>query len=176
MESTEIFRANGGFIKQIKLPYTTYILKFLVKNTIVLGHNFIIYFLVLAAFKLNPGWPFLFVFPGMLILIINLYWMSLLIALLSTRFRDITPIVTSCMQILFFITPISWTPKLLGTESLIFRLNPFVYLLDLVRNPLLGREIPLSSWSICSCIAGIGIVATLLLFDRVRTRIPFWLD
>jgi ABC-type polysaccharide/polyol phosphate export permease len=176
MESTEIFRANAGFIKQIKLPYTTYILKFLVKNTIVLGHNFIIYFLVLAAFKLNPGWPFLFVFPGMLLLIINLYWMSLLIALLSTRFRDITPIVTSCMQILFFITPISWTPKLLGTESLIVRLNPFVYLLDLVRNPLLGREIPLSSWSICSCIAGIGITATLLLFNRVRTRIPFWLD
>ncbi len=176
MESTEIFRANSSFIKQISLPYTTYILKFLVKNVIVLAHNFIIYFLVLAAFKLNPGWRFLAVFPGALLLIINLYWMSLLIALLSTRFRDITPIVTSCMQILFFITPISWTPKLLGTESLIVQLNPFVYLLDLVRNPLLGHEILFNSWCICLSIAGIGFLASLTLFNCVRTRIPFWLD
>ncbi len=176
MESTEIFKANSGFIKQINLPYTTYILKFLVKNIIILFHNFIIYFLVLAVFKLNPGWRFLVVVPGALLLIINLYWMSLLIALLSTRFRDITPIITSCMQILFFITPISWTPKLLKTESLIVQFNPFVYLLDLVRNPLLGNEVPLSSWSICLSIAGIGFLVSLTLFNRVRTRIPFWLD
>lgn len=175
-ESTEIFKASSGLIKQIHLPYSLYILKFLVKNVIILGHNFIIYFLVMAAFQLNPGWPFFFVFPGILLLITNIYWISLLIALVSTRFRDITPIVTSCIQILFFITPVSWTPKLLGANSLIVQLNPFVYLLDLVRNPLLGEEIPLSSWSISLMLAAVGFCGTLSLFNRVRARIPFWLD
>lgn len=176
IESTEIFRMNGGMIKQIKLPYSLYIMKFMVKNIIVLAHNFIVYFLVLAAFKLNPGWNFLFVIPGFLLLVVNMYWISLVVALISTRFRDMVPIVTSCIQILFFITPISWTPKLLGQDSLIVQLNPFVYFLDLVRNPLLGQTIELSSWVTASGIAAVGLMVSLSLFNRIRSRIPFWID
>jgi ABC-type polysaccharide/polyol phosphate export permease len=176
IESTEIFKVNSNLIRQIKLPYTIYIMKFLVKNGIVLGHNFIIYFLVLAAFKINPGWSFFFLLPGFLLLTINLYWITLFIALISTRFRDIAPIVNSCIQILFFITPISWTPKLLGSNSLLVQLNPFVYLLDLVRNPLLGQPIPLLSWEVCTAMATCGLIIVLGLFNRVSPRIPFWLD
>lgn len=176
IESTEIFKAHSGMIKQIKLPYSLYILKSLVKSLIVLAHNFIIYLLVIAIFQVNPGWSFFLFFPGLLLLVVNLYWMTLFIALLSTRFRDIAPIVISCMQILFFITPISWTPKLLGTESLIVKLNPFVYFLDMVRNPLLGKPIDPSSLSITLCITLVGLIGTLSIFNRVRPRIPFWLD
>lgn len=176
IESTEIFKTNSSLIKQIKLPYSLYILRFLVKNVIVLGHNFIIYFLVMLAFHLHPGWQFFLVFPGMALLLINMYWISLLVALLSTRFRDIAPIVASCIQILFFITPISWAPKLLGSESWIVQLNPFVYFLDLVRNPLLGQEIPAYSWLVCLSIAIVGLLCSLALFSRAQTRIPFWLD
>jgi ABC-type polysaccharide/polyol phosphate export permease len=175
-ESTEIFRANSGLIKQIKLPYTTYILKFLVKNTIILAHNLIIYCLVLVVFQLNPGWQIFSIFPGMLLLTINLYWICLFTALISTRFRDIAPIVSSCIQILFFITPISWTPKLIGSDSLMIKLNPFVYLLDLVRTPLLGQKIAGSSWGVCLLIAMSGFFISFYLFSRARTRIPFWLD
>ena len=175
-ESTEIFKANGDLIKQINLPYSLYIFKFLVKNGIVLGHNFIIYLLVIAFFKVNPGWNGLMLIPGTLLLLVNLYWITLFVALVSTRFRDISPIVSSCMQILFFITPISWTPKLLTADSLIVKLNPFVYLMDLVRNPILGKAVPLESWVISSSIAMIGLIGALALFNRVRVRIPFWLD
>ena len=176
IESTDIFKANAGMIKQIHLPYSLYILKFLVRNLIILAHNSIVYLLVMIAFQFNPGWQFLLVFPGMLLLIVNMYWITLFVALLSTRFRDISPIITSCIQILFFITPISWTPKLLGTDSLIVQLNPFVYFLDLVRNPLLGRPIGSNSLSISLAIAAVGLIGTLSLFSRVRSRIPFWLD
>ena len=176
IESTEIFKVHGAMIKQIKLPYSLYILKLLVKNGIVLGHNFIIYLLVILVFQINPGWQALALIPGMALLLLNIYWMSLFIALLSTRFRDIAPIVTSCIQILFFITPISWTAELLGTSSLIVQLNPFVYLLELVRNPLLGKAIGVNAVAVALALGLVGLSGTLSLFHRTYTRIPFWLD
>jgi ABC-2 type transport system permease protein/lipopolysaccharide transport system permease protein len=175
-EATEILKSNNGFIKQVKLPYNIYLLKFFTKNLIILAHNLVVYFLVIAYFKINPGWNFLFAIPGMLLLTINLYWICLLVTLVSTRFRDMIPIITTCLQILFFVTPISWTPKLLGENSILIKLNPFVYLLDIVRQPLLGNIPTPMTWMITSLMACLGLAITLKIFSRSRTRIPFWID
>lgn len=175
-ESTDIFNINSGFIKQVKLPYSLYVLKFLTKNVIFLAHNFVVYLLVIWFFRLNPGWNVLLALPGMLLLIINMYWICLLVTMISTRFRDMVPIFNSCMQILFFITPISWMPKLLGENSMVVRLNPFVYFLDAVRQPLLGNVPALSTWVVCVSISLLGGVASLYVFSRARPRIPFWID
>lgn len=175
-EATEIFKMHSGYIKQIKLPYNLYILKFLTRNFIYLAHNFVVYFLVAGFYKLNLGLPGLLALPGMLLLLINMYWICLLITLISTRYRDMTPIVNSMVQILFFVTPISWMPKLLGPNSLVVILNPFVHLLDIVRKPLLGQVAPLSSWVAAGVVAVIGSWVTLKIFSVARTRIPFWVD
>lgn len=175
-ESTELFKIHSGFIKQVNLPYNLYALKFFTRNVIVLGHNFAVYFLVIFFFQLNPGWTSLLVIPGLALLFINIYWICLSVAIISTRFRDMVPIINSCMQMLFFITPISWMPKLLGENSIIVKLNPFVYFLEAVRQPLLGISPPLSVWAINACIAVAGLCLSLRLFGSVRTRIAFWVD
>ena len=175
-EATDLFKMHSGFIKQVKLPYNLYILKFLTRNVIFLAHNFVVYFLVIAFFKFNPGWKSLLAIPGLLILLVNMYWISLLVALISTRFRDMVPIINSCMQLLFFVTPISWMPKLLEGNSILVKFNPFVFFLDIVRQPLLGAYAPLNYWVINLCIAFIGLSLSLHFFSRVRSRIPFWVD
>ncbi|MBI2742391.1 MAG: ABC transporter permease [Chlamydiales bacterium] len=175
-ESTELFRANASFIKQIKLPYNLYVLKFLTRNLIFFAHNFVVYLLVLWFFKLNPGLNVLMAIPGLLLLTINLYWICLVVALISTRFRDMVPIINSCLQILFFVTPISWMPKLLGENSIVVKLNPFVYFLDLVRQPLLGSLPTPTTWIVASCFALVGSWISLNIFSRARARIPFWID
>lgn len=175
-DSTEIFRSNSGFIKQVKLPYNIYFLKFFVKNAIFLAHNFVIYLLVICFFKFNPGWKILLALPGFALLCVNLYWISLLVSMVSTRFRDMVPIVNSCVQIAFFITPISWMPKLLGADSILIKLNPLVYFLDIVRQPLLGSCASLSCWMVNLGIALVGLSLSLSIFSYMKTRIPFWID
>jgi ABC-type polysaccharide/polyol phosphate export permease len=175
-EATDIFRNNSGFIKQINLPYNLYVLKFITKNVSFLAHNFIVYFLVICFFKSNPGWVGLLAIPGILLLIINMYWISLLVALISTRFRDMVPIINSAVQIMFFVTPISWMPKLLGENSIIVKLNPLVYLLDAARLPLQGIAPSLNTWTIDIGIACLGLILSFTVFDSVRSRIPFWVD
>ena len=175
-ESTDLFKNHSGFIKQLNLPYNLYIFKYLTRNVVILAHNFVVYLLVILFFKLNPGWNVLFAIPGILLLIVNLYWVCLLTALISTRFRDMIPIINSCVQILFFVTPISWMPKLIGQNSIILKFNPLVYFLDIVRQPLLGIQPPLYYWTISLCITAVGLAITLSVFSSVRSRIPFWID
>lgn len=175
-ESTDIFRMNSGFIKQINLPYNLYILKFLTKHVSFIAHNFIVYFLVIGFFKFNPGWVGLLAIPGVLLLIVNMYWVSLLVAVVSTRFRDMVPIINSAVQIMFFVTPISWMPKLLGETSIIVKLNPLVYLLDVARLPLQGIAPSMNTWALAIVIACLGVIISLAVFNSVRSRIPFWVD
>ena len=175
-DSTDIFRSHGGFIKQLKLPYNLYVLKFISKNVIFLAHNFVVYLLVMWFFNLNPGWKGLLAIPGLMLLILNMYWICLLTALISTRFRDMVPIVNSSLQLLFFITPISWMPHLLGSHSMIVRLNPFFYFIDIVRQPLLGADVSFSAWAIAAGAALVGFGFTFGIFSIVRSKIPFWID
>ncbi len=175
-ESTDLFKANIGLIKQVKLPYNLYVLKFFTRNILFLAHNFVVYVLVMVFFQKNPGWNCLYAIPGMLLLILNLYWICLLVAIISTRFRDMVPIITNILQIFFFITPISWMPKLLGQDSLIVKINPFVYFLESIRQPLLGHSPPLNLWIINGSMAIVGLYMSFRLFNAVRSRIAFWID
>jgi ABC-type polysaccharide/polyol phosphate export permease len=175
-ESTEVFKSNEGFIKQINLPFSLYVFKHMVRQVICLMHNLVIYVLICFFFQLNPRWTILLIFPAFLLLAMNMYWICFLIGMICTRFRDMIPIVTSCMQIAFFVTPISWTPKLLDQNSSILKLNPLAYLIDIVRAPLLGEFPSLTSWYVAISLLISGSIFTLFLFSRTRTRLAFWVD
>lgn len=176
LEATEIFKSNGGFIKQVRLPFSLYVYKHLVRQVICLGHNLVIYLLVCVFFKLNPGWCVFLVLPGFLLLVINIYWICFLVAIISVRFRDMIPIINSCVQIAFFVTPISWMPRLLDQNPAILKYNPLAYLLEVVRAPLLGELPSMTSWSVNLGMVLFGCVLSTFVFAVSRSRIVFWVD
>src|SRR5579871_188474 len=164
VEAADLFKSNEGFIKQINLPYSLYVFKHLMRQVICLLHNLVIYFLVCLFFKTNPGFAGLLALPGFLLLTANIYWICFVISLICTRYRDMVPIITSCVQIAFFVTPISWMPRLLDQNPSILKFNPLVYLLDVVRSPLLGVYPSLMSWSIDLLMAIAGWAIAFVLF------------
>lgn len=176
IESTDLTRVNESFIKQIKMPFNLYLLKHLTRHTLFLAHNFVVYLLVMIYFHINPGLTALWAIPGFILFFINMYWICLLTTLLSARYRDVIPMITSCVQVAFFVTPISWMPKLLPPHSILMRLNPFVYFIGAIRNPLLGSTPNLNTWVYDIGTAIIGLTFTFLIFAYVRKRIPFWVD
>ena len=175
-EAAEIFKSNGAFIKQISLPFTLYVMKHLVRQVIFLAHNAVVYLLVCLFFKVNPGFVSLLAIPGFVLLLLNVFWVCFLLALVCARYRDMVPIITNCVQIAFFITPISWMPRLLDQNPAILKYNPLVYLLDIVRSPLLGTAPALSSFIVAGIMAVIGIVLTFSIFSIYRARIAYWVD
>ena len=111
-----------------------------------------------------------------MILWINAISYSTILALLGTRFRDIPILVASLIQIVFFMTPIMWSPSILPVRyHYIIDLNPFAQFMELFRNPLLG-SLPSNYALITTLVLTIlGIFSSFIIFSRYRARIAYWL-
>ena len=59
-------------------------------------------------FYLSTLQNILFVFLGLIILLLNSIWLTVLMVFLGTRFRDIKPLASSIMAAGTLITPIMW--------------------------------------------------------------------
>jgi len=173
-ESCNIFVEAAPLITEIKLPYTLYIFRLISRQIIIFFHNAVVYVLVALLFKLHLHWNFLLFFPGLFLLILNLTSISLLLALLGTKYRDIPQVISSIIQVAFFVTPISWAPNLLSS-SIILKMNPLSYFIDLVRSPLLGQSPEMASWVVGLCLTIITLGVSFLLFSKLRRNIPFWI-
>ena len=65
---------------------------------------------------------------------------TLLLGIISTRFRDVQQVINSILQLVFYLTPIIYQAQDLGggrVTWLMSNCNPLVPLLDLVRDPIL---------------------------------------
>ena len=114
--------------------------------------------------------------PGAFLLFVTFVWMSYMAAILCARFRDVVQIVSSVMQIIFFVTPVLWKAELLPPEvSWIAELNPFAAMLSVVRDPLLGRPVSGLVWAATFVLAFGGLAVTLPFFGRFRRRVVYWL-
>jgi ABC-type polysaccharide/polyol phosphate export permease len=99
----------------------------------------------------------------------------MLLGTLSTRFRDIPPIVATVTQMMFLLTPILWRPDQIPGREWIYVLNPFYYLVQVIREPLEGISPSLFTWTVALGLTAVGFVVSLLFFSRFRNRIVYWL-
>lgn len=176
-EATTVFVAAEPIIKQLPLPLVTHIYRMVFRNLYIFFHNIIIFPLVLLFVHRPINLEILWFIPGLLILTLNLTWMSILLGIICARFRDLTQITTSVLQIFFYLTPIIWMPNLLPARTSVMVLdpNPFYHLLAIVRNPLMAISPTPLNWaiSILLCIFGWGIA--ILFFNKFKARVAYWL-
>jgi ABC-type polysaccharide/polyol phosphate export permease len=174
-EASLLFVTARRYVRQVRLPITLFVFRLLARNLIVLAHNFVIYILVVLVVGLRPGWVGLLAIPGLLIGAISLFWICLFLAMLGARFRDFPQIVTSAVQVIFYITPILWQPGQLGHRRYVLvDFNPVYYFIEIVRAPLLGHLPPVGYWKVTGLITLALTLVVFPLFRRFRGRIAYW--
>ncbi len=175
-ESTTSFIDSSNYLKQIKLPFTVFVLRILTRNLIIFAHNILAIIPIIIYFHIPINWHTCFALLGLIVLTINGFIYGFILAMLGSRFRDIGQIVTSITPVIFFLTPIMWSPGLLPQRyKFVVQLNPFAQFIELVRNPLMGM---LPSHFAISVAFGITLFGSLILMTmlyRARHRIIFWL-
>ena len=174
IEGCQTFIAAEGFIKQTQLPLTVHALRVVWRNVLGLAHNFIIVILVSLWFMPPWNWGILTVPAGIFVIALNGLSLCLLLGLLSARFRDVPQIVSSLVQLLFFVTPIFWLPEMLTVHRWVADYNPIFHLIELVRAPMLGNPFPAASWLVAIGVTVLGWLVTLMFFARYRARIAYW--
>ena len=170
------FTGAEALIRQSRQPFSTYLLRLIWRNLIIFAHNMVIVVVVLAIWPPHGWWMLPLSLLGLALLLLNIGWICLLVGVVCTRFRDLPQIVTSVLQLLYFVTPIFWLPsQLAGLRKAIVDYNPLYHLLEVVRAPLLGAPVPVLSWVWVMGMLVAGWALALYFFVSFRRRLPYWL-
>jgi lipopolysaccharide transport system permease protein len=173
-ESCGAFQEGERIIKQIRLPYGLYVFRVIWRNFIIFLHTIVIFIPVAILFHVAPGGVIFLVIPGLILLLANLSWIGLVLAILAARFRDMPQMVATATQILMFATPIMWPVSQLTGTHWIADINPIYHFIELVRAPLLGNEPAHLSWAAAVATLVLGSALSLMLLNRASNRVVFW--
>ena len=174
-ESFVSFQESERIIRQIRLPYSIYVFRVVWRNFIVVLHTIVIFVPVAIIYDVRPGMTALLAIPGLMLVCINQAWVTLSLAILCTRYRDVQQIVATGIQIMLFATPIIWPVSALGPAVIIANINPLHHLIEVVRAPMLGEVPPVLSWVAVVVCAVAGWTVAILLLRRATRRLVFWL-
>ncbi len=175
VDSCDMFMNAREYLNTLSLPYSLFLYRVMWRNLLIFAHNFVVYLIVIAYFHKWPGVTLLWFIPGALLVVLCLTFSALIIGMIATRYRDIPPIIAAMIQIIFFVSPITWLPNLMGERSLILCVNPVNYFLDLTRSPMLGNTPELLSFVVVTALTLILGVIAITAFSNKRHLIPFWL-
>jgi len=91
----EVFCGAESYIKQVRLPYLLHVFRFVFGRLLILAHDVPILIVLMVWFGIRPGPATLLALPGLLLLLFNGVLISLTLAVVSARFRDIPRILAS---------------------------------------------------------------------------------
>lgn len=173
-EGCQAFILAEGMIRQLNAPLSIYVYRVLGSALIAFAHNIWVYLLVALWFGVRLDWHLLWVPVALFAILLNGFWAALFFGVLSARFRDVPLVISSLMQLLFFITPVIWRPEMLPGRALWLHLNPFYHLVEIMRAPLLGQPPALANWLPVILITLGGWALAALFYSAYRWRIAYW--
>jgi ABC-2 type transport system permease protein len=179
LEGADVFIANEGLIKQLPAPLSVHVYRLVWRQMILFGHNIVIYVIIAIIYPKPWTWADLAVIPALGLIVLNCIWVSVVFGILGTRYRDISPLLFSVVQLLFFMTPIIWNENTLRSQGAghwakIVELNPLLHYLDIVRAPLLGADQQLRHWLVVLVLTVIGWVLATFALRQYRARVAYW--
>ena len=174
-EACSVFTDAEGVIRSVRMPFFLFSLRALIRNAIVLAHNIVVIVVVFVIFSVWPKPGSVMALPALVIWSVDALALTLLLGAFCARFRDIQPIVNSVMQIAFFLTPVIWKPSQLSPEGIAnLAYNPFFDLLEIVRGPILGSDVAVTTWIGAVGYSIILCAISWAFFVRARGRVTFW--
>jgi ABC-type polysaccharide/polyol phosphate export permease len=175
-ESATTFVVAEGLVKQGGMPLSVHVFRTIFRNFMINAHNLSVMLLLYVWQPSLLNWHLLLLILGLALMLVNLAWISLIVGVLCTRFRDLPPIITNLLQILFFVTPVMYRPETLPSRlTFIVRLNPLYYLIEAMRAPMLGQAPPTGTYPVLIITAVAGSLLAFSFFVRTRARIAYWL-
>ncbi|RBY96438.1 ABC transporter permease [Blastococcus sp. TF02-8] len=181
-EGSEVFIANNGLITHLPAPLSVHVYRLVWRQTLFFAHNLVVYVIMLVVFRQDLHWSSLSAIPAFLLLVVNGLWVALLLGIVTTRFRDMAPIIGSVVQLAFFMTPIVWiyqdflqspNPSI-AERARLAELNPFLHFVEMLRRPMLGQPQELRYWIVVLVITVVGWALALSTLRRYRARVSYW--
>ncbi len=174
-ESTSSFSRYSGVIKNIPLDLSIYPLLVVAKQIINLVHTLPVYLIVMVIYKVDINENTLILPVCLAIFIAALSGLIFILSIIGTRFKDFEFLISACLPLLMFMSPVFYTPNQLSISKAFVWLNPFTYLIEILRLPLMGEPIPVKIWLVCLFIVIISLSTAYILMCKYRKSIVYWI-
>jgi lipopolysaccharide transport system permease protein len=179
LEGCQSYVQAEPYIRQHSLPLAIYPLRTTLGVT---AHFSIALVLVLAFVWLLQGtfhaWALLYLLPGLVLLFLLGWSLAILLGFVNTVFRDTQHLLQVGFQIVFYLTPIIYPAQLLAQTRVgwVVTYNPLVYLLALVRAPLLeGIAPPLKCFAVSGVLCLVLMLAALASLNFQQKKVILYL-
>lgn len=173
-DAPSTFIRHGSMIRNVAIPSWFFAVRTLSKHLINLLHNILIIIAVMIYYQVPLNTNSWLLIPGLLLVMLNLYWLLHGLGLLGARFRDIEMLIISLVPLLFFISPVIYRADSLPKSLNVVWLNPFSYMIEAVRTPLLGGAPPIQTWVVLVVMWVFGSSLTWFYQRTQGKNLAFW--
>jgi ABC-type polysaccharide/polyol phosphate export permease len=175
LDSAQVLFENGPLLKKVVCPAEVFpavtVLSHLVHHLLALP-------VLLVALGAAAAVGEVRLSPTMLLLpVALLLWLAavaglvLAVSALAVVFRDLRDILSNLLNLVFFMTPIIYTPEIVpaGVLRTVVTANPVAPLVSVYRDVvLLGRIPGPSTWLAATAVAAVCLVLGVFIFERLR--------
>ena len=173
--TSNTFIANAGIFGKVYFPRLIIPLSVVVSNAIKLGIQFLLLmammlYYALSGYSLNIGVNILWI--PVIVVIVALLGLALgiLISALTTKYRDMSVLMSFAVQLLMYATPVIYPLSFIsGKYKTLIGLNPLTWLTEAFRNGLLGEgviNVPMLGYS--AAITVTLLLAAIMVFSKVE--------
>lgn len=182
-QSSTVFQRGRAQLLQGSMDLTEIVIVDVITTVIQFLHQILIIVGVFIFFMQPFTFYSLLSFVGLVLVIANGYWLTMVFGIVGARYRDLSQIMNPILRIAFLATPILWVAPsatngvatgrgaLLG-HFLLF--NPFYHFLEIIRAPLLGNPIAPSTWAIVILMTIGGFALMRFMQQRFARLVPLW--
>jgi len=174
-ESSTLLIANRNLLLNINISVFFFFLRNYYKNLVVFLMSFIIYLLQIIFIDVEFNKNIFYLPLTFIIFAQTVFALTIIVGILCTRYRDLIHLTHVALRIFFIITPIFWMKSILVEYKFVLDFNPFYYLLELIRNPLIGNYIEMKFLYVSLGICLFSTVIAALLLFVTRNEIRHWL-
>jgi len=171
-----VYVSNSGLLLDHPVDKSYLIWANAMSQLIVFIHQFpvILFFYIFGLVKVNLN--ILYIFPSLAIVFMINVGLASVLSIVITKYRDFHKILTNLTIIIMLTTPIFWmTDIMTGARSLIYLMNPFYYIIEIIRDPLLGKEPSLFKYSVSILIAISSMLLGTIMHKKYSKGVVFHL-
>jgi ABC-type polysaccharide/polyol phosphate export permease len=175
-ESGTLFISNAARMNSPDIKNEDIVFSAAVRYLMVFIYQLPMILVFLAIGKIPLSINIMFLFLSLPLFFLASIPVIYLVAVLCTRYRDLNRLISSSMVIILMVTPVFWKYEMLsGGKHFIADFNPLYHLLEILRAPLLGAKVSITSYLVVLGVTIFSYVIFVLLHRSYNKKIIFWI-
>ena len=147
-ESGNSLIANSNLITKVYFPRLIIPGSSLVTSLIDFSISLLMLAVLLAVYRVAPGWPIVFLPVFVLLALLCAAGMGAWLSALNVKYRDFIFVVPFIVQLGLYVSPVGFSTSVVPERwRMLYAMNPMVGVIDGFRWCVLGGASPLSRWT-----------------------------